>query len=75
MRKGVGHEAFVLCVLNSLEYFRMGNSVTMCTINPERDFKLVVGQRPIDVGAVIPSDKLAARPIAFLAVIGHINND
>ena len=75
MRKGVGHEAFVLCVLNSLEYFRMGNSVTMCTINPERNLKLVVGQRPIDVGTMVTANKVAARLIAFLAVIGHINDN
>ena len=75
MRQGIGHEALVL----SLAYLTVDIAVVpdifWRTVYPERNFKLIVSQRPVDFCRVVTADEATVLFVAFLAMVGHVDDD
>ena len=75
MRQGIGHEALVL----SLAYLTVDIAVVpdifWRTVYPERNFKLIVSQRPVDFCRMVTADEATVLFVAFLAMVGHVDDD
>ena len=75
MRQSIGHETLVLRFADLAVDVTMAADVLLGTVYPERNLKLVVSQRPVDIGRMVAADETAVALIALLAMVGHVDDD
>ena len=75
MRQGIGHEALVLGLAYLTVNIAVVPDIFWRTVYPERNFKLIVSQRPVDFCRMVTADEASVLFVAFFAMVGHVDDD
>lgn len=75
MRQGIGHETLVLSFAYLTVNVAVVPDIFWRTVYPERNFKLIVSQRPVDFCRMVTADEASVLFVAFFAMVGHVDDD
>ncbi len=71
MRQGIGHETLVLSFAYLTVNVAVIPDIFWRTVYPERNFKLIVSQRPVDFCRMVTADEASVLFVAFFAMVGN----